>query len=84
MTYKKALGQIGDVRAIAPLVQALKDEHQTVRHFVMEALADIGEPAIAPLTRALNDEHEAFRQLVKEALESIRVKTDIQTLILKC
>jgi len=62
----------------------LKDEHHSVRCAVVEALGEIGEPAIEPLTRALNDEHEAFRQLVKEALESIRVKTDIQTLILKC
>ena len=80
----QALGKIGDSGAIAPLVQALKDEHQNVRHFVMEALSDIGEPAIAPLTRALNDKHEDFRRLVKEVLENIRVKTDIQTLILKC
>ena len=73
----QALGKIGDVRGITPLVQALKDKHQTVRHFVVEALGEIGEPALEPLIRALNDKHEDFRQLVKEALERISVKIEM-------
>lgn len=52
----RALGQIGDVQAIDPLVQALQDEEPSVRRIVAEALGKIGDAqAVEPLVRVLAD-----------------------------
>ena len=51
----EALGVTKDVRAIIPLINALKDEN--VRGSAAYALGDIGDArAVGPLIRALNDE----------------------------
>jgi HEAT repeat protein len=51
----EALGEIGDRRAVRPLIRALKDEYySTVRSEAAEALAKIGDTrAIEPLMAAL-------------------------------
>ncbi|MCB2210044.1 HEAT repeat domain-containing protein [bacterium] len=50
----KALGKIGDSRAVEPLICALKDPDQGVRKNTMEALGMIGDAEIVrPLIRAL-------------------------------
>jgi len=44
----RALGQLGDSRAIAPLVKALQDESNEVRYFAAEALGNIGDIQALP------------------------------------
>ena len=53
----QALGEIGDTRAVAPLIAMLKDEQQFVRQAVMEALAAIGTLAVEPLMTAVTSKH---------------------------
>lgn len=50
------LAQIGDARAVGPLIQALEDEDGDVRSSAAYALGVIGdERAVEPLIQALND-----------------------------
>jgi HEAT repeat protein len=52
-----ALVEIGDARAVDPLIEALKDEEVEVRRRAAWALGEIGDPrAIEPLIDALQDE----------------------------
>jgi len=71
----KALGQIGDPRAVDPLASALKDETSNVRQIAAYALGYIGDPkAVEPLTQALRDENEYVQNAAKTALEEIKEK----------
>jgi len=55
----RALGYIGDPRAVEPLIQMLKDKVYIIRKDAVKALGDIGDPrATEPLIRALNDKLE--------------------------
>jgi len=50
---------MGDVRAVGPLIQALKDKDDLIRHEIAEGfafLAGMGDPVIMPLIGALKDE----------------------------
>lgn len=61
------------VRAVDPLIQALKDEDDDVREAAADALGDIGDGrAVEPLTQALNDKDVC--EAAKYALEKIRAK----------
>ncbi len=51
-----SLGEIGDERAIAPLIQSLKDEEEEVQNEVLNSLVRIGDTAVDTLIRALKDE----------------------------
>ncbi len=52
-----ALGEIGDKRAMEPLIEVLKDEDEEVPSWVLDALIKIGEPSVEPLIEvALKDE----------------------------
>jgi HEAT repeat protein len=44
-----ALGLSNDSRAIAPLIETLKDNVNEVKYWAAEALGRIGKPAVAPL-----------------------------------
>lgn len=67
-----ALGDLGDRRAVEPLIQALNDEDEEVRWEAADALGKIrDERAVDPLIRALNDEHEDVRSSAAEALNEI-------------
>jgi HEAT repeat protein len=48
------LGEIGDVRAVTPLVNALGIWVEDIRHDAIEALVKIGQPAIAPIDTLLH------------------------------
>jgi len=48
-----ALGQIGDARAIEPLIAALKGADNDVREAAADALIKIGAPTVEPLIAAL-------------------------------
>ena len=61
----KALGTIGDERAVEYLIQILKDGSANVREVAAKALGKIGEPAVKPLINALKDEDE---DVVREAV----------------
>jgi len=55
----EALGQLGDVRAVEPLIAILQcgDENDDVRRVAAEALGQIGDPrAVEPLIAVLKDE----------------------------
>ena len=52
-----ALGQIGDTRAVEPLIRRLKDQSPIGPHAVTEALGAIGDPrAVEPLSAALSED----------------------------
>jgi HEAT repeat protein len=64
-----ALGEFGDVTAIEPLIEALKDKHADVRAGAAEALGKMGdERSLKPLIKALNDDIWWVREAAAEAL----------------
>ncbi len=64
-----ALGDIGDARAVEPLIQALKDKNAGVRRVVADALGKIkDERVIEPLIQALEDRDDDVRFRAAEAL----------------
>ncbi|MEQ8176011.1 MAG: HEAT repeat domain-containing protein [Syntrophomonadaceae bacterium] len=69
----EALGNIGDPRAVAPLITSLQNKGYLMRH-AAEALGKIGDPqAIEPLIAVLDvDRPKVFA----DALENIAVPTD--------
>jgi HEAT repeat protein len=76
------LGRIGDVRAIAPLIAALKNHSQDVRQAAAEALGDLGEPRTAePIIEALDHEHSYSCLVTGEALKKIGDPRAVELLI---
>lgn len=70
-----ALGEIGDTRAVEPLIQALSDLDGSVRSVAAEALGKIGDVrAVEPLTKSLKDKDKFVREDAKEALEKLKAK----------
>jgi HEAT repeat protein len=64
------LGQIGDVRALEPLIGALEDPY--VDKSAAEALGKIGDTrSVHPLIPILKDEHQPTRQAAVKALGQI-------------
>ncbi|MBI3809532.1 MAG: HEAT repeat domain-containing protein, partial [Nitrospirae bacterium] len=49
------LGEMGDERAVASLITALRDDEWNVREAAEDALAMIGSPAVEPLIKALRE-----------------------------
>lgn len=64
-----ALGEIGDPRAVDPLVEALSEPR--VRDAAWGALAKIGAPAVERLMDALHDTRTAIRKAAAEVLGHI-------------
>ena len=79
----EALGEIGDERAVEPLIHALKDRDKAVRWKAAEALGEIGdERAVEPLIHALKDKDRAWVHCqVAEALGEIRDERAVEPLI---
>jgi len=69
----RALGDIGNVRAIEALIQALMDSEKDVRSTAEEALVKIGEPSVEPLIKALKN--EGLRYVCCDVLAKIDAKT---------
>lgn len=64
-----ALGQLGDARAVEPLLEALTDTEADVRVGVAGALGLLGDlSAVEPLIRALQDEDPGARAAAASAL----------------
>ena len=73
----RALGNIGDARAVEPLIALLRDRDRDVCKAAAEALEKIGEPAVEPLVAALKDPWGPVRQHAAELLGKIGVNVKI-------
>ena len=69
----RILGQIGDKRAVEPLIKALKDDRgHAVRRIAAYALGEIGDKrAVEPLIEMLEDEDQAVHRAAEIALKNI-------------
>src|SRR4030042_3481139 len=77
-----ALGDIGDPRAVEPLIEALKnDEFSGVRWIAAEALSKLGAPAVAPLIGALQHHNDDVRWKAAIALGEIGDPRAVEPLI---
>lgn len=65
----RALGEIKDPEAIAPLITHLRDFAESVELTASEALAEIGEPAVNELIVALAEENK--RKIISDTLVKI-------------
>ncbi|MCK4734678.1 MAG: HEAT repeat domain-containing protein [Methanophagales archaeon] len=64
-----ALGRIGDVRAVEPLIQALEDEDSYVRYKAVEVLGNLRDKRLVEtFIQALKDENIPVRKKAAEAL----------------
>lgn len=54
----RVLGDIGDVRAVGPLVAGLSDPNEGVRIAARDALVEFGAPAVQPLIEVLRGSRE--------------------------
>jgi HEAT repeat protein len=77
-----ALGEIGDARAVEPLIAALKDKNSGIRYGAAGALGEIGDArAVEPLIAALKDKHPVVRETAAEALGEIGDARAVEPLI---
>jgi len=68
-----ALGDIGDARAIAPLIKFMKGDFVgSVSRPIVMAIAMIGKASVEPLLTALKDENDNMRQGAAMALGEIK------------
>ena len=66
------LGEIGDKRALKPLIRILKKRKDyKIRASAARALSKIGKPAIEPLLKLLRSKNSEVRMLAAEALADI-------------
>ncbi|MHB9134167.1 MAG: HEAT repeat domain-containing protein [Armatimonadota bacterium] len=78
----RALGQIGDKRAIPALVRAMYDESADVHEAAAGALGQIGDPsAIEPLIAVLNEESPDLRESAIRALGQLHSARAIDPLV---
>jgi HEAT repeat protein len=78
-----ALGRIKDVRAVAPLIEALKIKTRLggVEGSASTALTKIGEPAVEPLITALKDNDDNVRVLAIISLGNIGDKRAVEPIV---
>ncbi|BCL79577.1 HEAT repeat domain-containing protein [Ktedonobacteria bacterium brp13] len=77
-----ALGQFGDVRAVEPLIEALRDNYSGIRERAVVALGQIGDVrAVEPLIALLSDNDGWVRRQVAVALGQLRDVRAIKPLI---
>ncbi len=69
----RALGQIGDLRALGPLTEGLYDDNQEVRWTTARVLANLDAPAIPAILQVLCTQpiNEPLRQSAYHALNSM-------------
>ena len=75
------LGEMGDARAIAPLLTALRDSEWNVREAAQDALAQIGPPAVDSLIKALREYQ--IRTFVIQVLGKIKDERVLDPLMLQ-
>jgi len=76
-----ALRNIGDSRAVEPLIRALGDADSYVRQNAAEALGKIGEPTVEPLIRTLIEGSNDVRGNAAQALGTIGDSRAVEPLI---
>jgi len=67
----EALGEIGDPRAVEPLIKSLSDKDPFVRSTSADALAKIGEQSLEPLILSLWENDVNIFKYITEALDRI-------------
>jgi PKD repeat protein len=78
----EVLGEIGDARAVEPLIDALRDVDYTVQWDAAEALGKIGDKrAVEPLITTLKAEDGYLQDLAAEALGEIGDAEAVEPLI---
>ncbi|MBD3286677.1 hypothetical protein GF359_08770 [candidate division WOR-3 bacterium] len=80
----EALGKIGDCRAIGPIVYELESNRWLInrtRWFMIEALAEIGEPSVTALLGLLSHDDYYIRGEVADALGEIGDRRAVEPLI---
>jgi len=80
----ESLGSAGDPRAVAALVDTLRDEHPDIRRLSAQALREIGSiRSVDPLVDRLQDPEETWktRMLAAEALGRIGTSSAIEGLV---
>lgn len=69
----RALGEIGDERAIEPLISALSCRSAETREAVVDALGNIGDQrAVEKLNAALDDRYVSVREHARTSIEKIK------------
>jgi HEAT repeat protein len=79
----EALGYIGDMRAVGPLLEALRhpDAHNAIREVAAEALGRIGDRSAAePLMTALMDSNEWVRRAAAVSLGDLGDASAVESL----
>jgi len=78
-----ALGKIRDIRAVGPLIEALKIKTRLrgAEGSASTALAEIGEPAVEPLIAMLKDSNDNVRVLAIISLGDIGDDRAVEPLI---
>jgi len=81
LSAASALGRIGDVRAIEPLIEIMGSRDVYFDDVVGDAIGNIGEPTVKPLLVALHDVNPARRLNAAFALKHIRDVRAIKPLV---
>ncbi|MCK6625571.1 MAG: HEAT repeat domain-containing protein [Anaerolineae bacterium] len=77
----EALGQLGDTRAVKPLIAALRGGDMQLREAAVQALVKFKNTAVEPLINTLHDKDETVRSEVVDALGQLRDVRAIKPLI---
>ncbi len=81
-TAAEALGNLGDARAVEPLIKALGDGDEDVRHAAAGALGKLGDiRAVEPLIKALGDGDGRVRREAARALGKLGDTRAVEPLI---
>lgn len=68
----RILGELGDTRAVEPLIDALQNEYWLTRHWSAVSLGNLKDKrAVKSLTQALRDEHKEVRNMARRALDKL-------------
>jgi hypothetical protein len=81
MASATALGELGDERCVAPLVQALADTSLNVQRAAAHALSLLGQPAVEPLLVSLDSPDDSVRRWASEVLGKLGRKVVAAELI---
>lgn len=84
MAAARALGRSGTPQALAPLLDALQDDHIAVRWSAVESLGELGNREAVPQLLELLDKEEAYRwnrRLVVSALGNLRDPKAVPALV---
>jgi HEAT repeat protein len=68
----EALGEMGDTRAVEPLIALLADKDVIIRYNAAKALGAIGDSrAFNPLAQLLHDPSEMVKRLAKKSISKL-------------